>query len=464
MGDLNNYSDHTRGGEVVNGEMMCTSLAQQSARSRQPKEPRSQARLMEQSSGLRSALRFMALVALFPVPTSGLATIGITKVTSSPPWLSNAMPSPHLSALRERSSAPFMASKPVWNPVRLAKLSVFAAATGCSLAYGGSPSRAILAKAFSGSLACTMPGLLDAHLAVSYGYGASLAWQAACFAPLISSGTPARLLLWCYAAYGLKVCIFQAARDCTPAYVAKALAPRRAQAKHKGIGAKLPSSFALAALLTLFSFPLHGAAAATSGRAALGVRIGAGVAASGLLLQTIADVQKYAHKATAGADSFCTSGLWAWSRHPNYLGEIVFHIGLLLAAWSGCAASTSAAVVTTGWLAFLAPATFVSIMLGSTRGLEARQRAEYADEPRYRDYVSRTPRLLFGRSPRADAEWAAAYEPAASPSWEGEAAAEAVSDKFSPEEISRMVYEGSEAASVPLVLDDDDDDVEWVQL
>eukprot|EP00966_Prymnesium_polylepis_P273842 6325732-Prymnesium_polylepis.1 len=119
-------------------------------------------------------------------------------------------------------------------------------------------------------------------------------------------------------------------------------------------------------LLTTFVFPLHVVAiAAPSLVTSKAVASGASLALAGLLLQTVADIQKYVHKARRGANSLCTSGLWSWSRHPNYLGEIVFHCGLLLAALPACRSAAAA------WLVLLAPVTFISIMFGSTRGLEA---------------------------------------------------------------------------------------------
>ena len=45
-----------------------------------------------------------------------------------------------------------------------------------------------------------------------------------------------------------------------------------------------------------------------------------------LLMQTIADVQKFRHKARDGADAPCFGGLWSLTRHPNYLGEIGFQV------------------------------------------------------------------------------------------------------------------------------------------
>ena len=67
--------------------------------------------------------------------------------------------------------------------------------------------------------------------------------------------------------------------------------------------------------------------------------LGAWVAAGGLIwaigfgIEVVADRQKSAfRKDPANAGRFISSGLWAWSRHPNYCGEIVLWVGVALIA------------------------------------------------------------------------------------------------------------------------------------
>ena len=51
--------------------------------------------------------------------------------------------------------------------------------------------------------------------------------------------------------------------------------------------------------------------------------IGATVWVIGIVFETVADNQKKAFKADpANAGKFINVGLWRWSRHPNYFGEI----------------------------------------------------------------------------------------------------------------------------------------------
>ena len=60
-------------------------------------------------------------------------------------------------------------------------------------------------------------------------------------------------------------------------------------------------------------------------------RMGLLVAAIGFLIETIADAQLYHFKKnTRNEGNILTTGLWKYSRHPNYFGEIVFWWGLYL--------------------------------------------------------------------------------------------------------------------------------------
>ena len=54
---------------------------------------------------------------------------------------------------------------------------------------------------------------------------------------------------------------------------------------------------------------------------------------AGFVIEVIADRQKTAFRADpANAEAFITSGLWAWSRHPNYFGEILLWAGIAVIA------------------------------------------------------------------------------------------------------------------------------------
>jgi len=68
------------------------------------------------------------------------------------------------------------------------------------------------------------------------------------------------------------------------------------------------------------------------------------------LLEVVADAQKGAFRGdTANAKKFITTGLWAYSRHPNYFGEITLWVGLCISG-STCFSGAQ-------WLAWISPLT-----------------------------------------------------------------------------------------------------------
>jgi len=54
---------------------------------------------------------------------------------------------------------------------------------------------------------------------------------------------------------------------------------------------------------------------------------------SGFLIETIADQQKWNFRLQF-RDKFITTGLWKYSQHPNYFGDIIMFIGHYLIAFA----------------------------------------------------------------------------------------------------------------------------------
>lgn len=116
--------------------------------------------------------------------------------------------------------------------------------------------------------------------------------------------------------------------------------------------------------------------------------IGVGVWALGFGVEVIADQQKRAWRARRGAGAFVREGLWRYSQHPNYLGEITL--------WGGVALLALPALHGWAHLSLLSPVC-VYLLLTRVSGvplLEARGRARWGDDPEYQDYIRRTPRLI----------------------------------------------------------------------
>jgi steroid 5-alpha reductase family enzyme len=115
----------------------------------------------------------------------------------------------------------------------------------------------------------------------------------------------------------------------------------------------------------------------------------------GFGMEVIADRQKSQFRTSPqNAGKFIKVGLWSWSRHPNYFGEIVLWIGVaiiaipVLSGWQ--------------WLTLISPI-FVAILLIRVSGipmLEARADEKWGGQAEYEDYKARTS-VLIPRPPSA---------------------------------------------------------------
>jgi steroid 5-alpha reductase family enzyme len=129
-------------------------------------------------------------------------------------------------------------------------------------------------------------------------------------------------------------------------------------------------------------------------RAPLGIVGGIGLAvwAAGFAIEIVADRQKSQFKADpANEGRFIRSGLWAWSRHPNYFGEILL--------WAGMAILAVPVLQGWQWATLISPV-FVTVLLTRISGipiLERQADARWGDEPEYQEYKRRTPVLLLRR-------------------------------------------------------------------
>ena len=93
------------------------------------------------------------------------------------------------------------------------------------------------------------------------------------------------------------------------------------------------------------------------------------VTAGAILIETVADEQMRAFARTKQPGDIMRSGLWAWSRHPNYLGELSFWGGLFL---FGIAADGGAWWTGIGVVAMYAMFRFASIPMLDERSRQRR--------------------------------------------------------------------------------------------
>jgi steroid 5-alpha reductase family enzyme len=122
--------------------------------------------------------------------------------------------------------------------------------------------------------------------------------------------------------------------------------------------------------------------------------VGMAVWLAGFAIEVVADEQKRRFRADPANDGrFITTGLWAWSRHPNYFGEITL--------WSGIAITALPILSGWRWLMLISPV-FVAVLLTRISGipmLERRAKARWGDDPEFRAYTDATP-VLVPRPPR----------------------------------------------------------------
>lgn len=115
---------------------------------------------------------------------------------------------------------------------------------------------------------------------------------------------------------------------------------------------------------------------------------------AGFAVEVVSERQKRRFRQDpANAERFITTGLWAWSRHPNYVGEIVLWVGIALIAIPALS----------GWqfITLISPL-FVYLLLTRISGippLESRALKRWGKDPVFRAYMARTP-VLFPRLSR----------------------------------------------------------------
>jgi steroid 5-alpha reductase family enzyme len=112
---------------------------------------------------------------------------------------------------------------------------------------------------------------------------------------------------------------------------------------------------------------------------------------AGLIIESIADRQKYRAK-TAGS-KWVDTGLWHYSRHPNYFGESL--------VWWGIFIAVAPVLEGTEWLTLIGPV-FLTLLLLFGSGIptvEKRHNAKYGGDPAYQDYKRRTS-IFFPLPPR----------------------------------------------------------------
>jgi steroid 5-alpha reductase family enzyme len=117
--------------------------------------------------------------------------------------------------------------------------------------------------------------------------------------------------------------------------------------------------------------------------------VGALIWLAGLAIEAAADAQKSAFRAKdENGGLFVSTGLWHYSRHPNYFGEILLWWGVFLYAVPFLHGAAFAVVI---------GPVFITLLLLFVSGIPLLERSadeKYGDDPAYREYKRRTSILV----------------------------------------------------------------------
>ena len=138
-------------------------------------------------------------------------------------------------------------------------------------------------------------------------------------------------------------------------------------------------------LAAIVSLPLLAALASSRRPNGLDV-LGVAVVAFGLVFETLGDWQLARFKASAASQGrVLDTGLWRYTRHPNYFGEFCVWWGFYLIA-----------LAAGGWWSVIAPL-LMSLLLLKVSGVALLEKDIGERRPAYRAYIARTNAFFPGR-------------------------------------------------------------------
>ena len=110
----------------------------------------------------------------------------------------------------------------------------------------------------------------------------------------------------------------------------------------------------------------------------------------GFIIEIVADYQKTLFRSKPiNKNKFITTGLWSFSRHPNYMGEIVL--------WFGISIMSISSLSGIEYITLISPV-FVYLLLTKISGvnfLEESANKKWGHLDEYKDYVRKTPKIFF---------------------------------------------------------------------
>jgi len=192
---------------------------------------------------------------------------------------------------------------------------------------------------------------------------------------------PAILLGGAMALYGLRLLLFTWFRTRSPSYAPKVKNVQQADA-YMPTPIKVALWVQCSLLYCFHQFATY--IAAQVGWISPAVLAGTALILIGTLVEGLADYQKQQAKALA-PDQFVSRGLFSRWRHPNYAGEILVQVGLIVAGVGS---------LTAGWLNYVAvtvaPLYIILLMLAEcTRG-DRHMQTRYGASELFRAYAARS--------------------------------------------------------------------------
>lgn len=122
--------------------------------------------------------------------------------------------------------------------------------------------------------------------------------------------------------------------------------------------------------------------------------VGVAIWIAGFVIEVTADQQKFKfRRSIENKDRFISSGIWAWSRHPNYFGEILL--------WTGISIASLPLLTGWQWVTIISPVfvAFLLIRISGIPKLEAHAKMKWGHDKEYVEYCASVP-ILIPKWPR----------------------------------------------------------------
>lgn len=220
--------------------------------------------------------------------------------------------------------------------------------------------------------------------AFNFGYALLMIVMPVIYAAAYSPGLAGSVFLAIPILYGLRLGLFTGRR-----YRSESYAERANQSLIATRTIPLPLALVIWLFLSnlIFFVTLNAWVVASSDRINATIWLAVIVMMIGLAIETIADRQKQDIK-RIDKGAFCYIGLYKRIRHPNYLGEIIFHLGFF---WGMVASAEQVYPLIlgglgTGW--------FFTMMCSEAFVLDRKQQQRYGDTKEFEEYRKTTGLLL----------------------------------------------------------------------